>query len=459
MTTLWIRMTTRACAVLLILSAASFVQGGESSRHIIVLDPQHAHASAVFAQPIPGVSKTLHVYAPPGQAITAFLKNLASLNHRPSNPTAWQVESHINSDFLKSMLREPPGNIVVITSRNDVKIQYILSCLRAGQNVLADKPWIINGKDFALLERALNIARKKDLAFYDGMTERFNVAYQIQRELMRDAGVFGRPLTGTFSQPAVELKNLHSLVKFDHGKVIIRPPWFLDVRKQGEAIADVGTHLIDLEMWTLFPDQAIDYRRDLEVLEATRSPIALTLPQFERLTNVKGWPAFLQEFLRDNQLEYLCNNTALYTIRGIYTAISDRWEYESPGALSDSYLVLYRGTRATLRVRQSNLENYVSQIDIIPTNEQPPAAFTEALKSKLKNLSGLYPNLSFRNDGRSIRVIIPEDLRVRGGSTFGQLVEQFLKCVRNPQSLPTWEAPNLLAKYYITTTAFQMADK
>src|SRR4051794_12319920 len=101
------------------------------------------------------------------------------------------------------------------------------------------------------------------------MTERFNVAYQIQRELMRDPDIFGRPLTGTASNPAVELKNLHSLVKYDSGKVNIRPPWFLDVRQQGEAIADVGTHLVDLEMWTLFPDQTIDYRRDIQVLEAT----------------------------------------------------------------------------------------------------------------------------------------------------------------------------------------------
>lgn len=460
MITIWIQMTARACAFLSILStAAPFLRGGEIARHIIVLDPQHGHASAVFAQSIPGVSKIIRVYAPPGQAVTAFLESLARFNHRPSNPTAWQVESHIDADFLRSMLREPPGNIVVITSRNDLKIQYILSCLRAGQNVLADKPWIIDGKDFGLLETALGIARAKHLVFYDGMTERFNVAYRIQRELMRDPGVFGRPLTGTVSRPAVELKNLHSLVKFDGGRVIIRPPWFLDIRKQGEAIADVGTHLIDLEMWTLFPDQAIDYRRDIKVLGATRSAIALTLPQFERLTNVKGWPSFLQDSVRDHQLEYFCNNTASYTIRGVYTAISDQWEYESPGALSDSYLVLYRGTRATLRVRQSNLENYVSELDVIPSDEEQSAAVSAALKGKLKTLSAAYPNLSLRKDGRSIRVVIPDSLRERNGSTFGQLVEQFLQYVRNPQSFPAWESPNLLAKYYTTTTAVRIADR
>src|SRR6476469_2493617 len=158
-------MTARAFVFLSILSAASFLCGAEIPRHIIVLDPQHPHASAVFAQSIPGVSETIHVYAPPGQAVTAFLESLARFNHRRSNPTAWQIESHINADFLQSMLQEPRGNIVVITSRNDVKIQYILSCLRAGQNVLADKPWIINRKDFPSLEAALHIARKKHVIF------------------------------------------------------------------------------------------------------------------------------------------------------------------------------------------------------------------------------------------------------------------------------------------------------
>ena len=457
MTTPSIRTTARFCALVSVLSAAFFLQAAELPQHIIVLDPQHPHASAVFADSIPGVSTTVHVYAPSGPAVAAFLESLATFNHRSSNPTAWQVESHIAPDFLKSMLREPPGNIVVITSRNDLKIEYILFCLRAGQNVLADKPWIIGPKDFASLQTALQVAQEKHLAFYDGMTERFNVAYQIQRELMRDPNVFGHPLTGTIRQPAAELQNLHSLVKFNAGKVIPRPPWFLDIHKQGEAIADVGTHLVDLEMWTLFPDQPIDYQRDIKVLKATRSPIALTLAQFERLTNEKTWPPSLQPSIRENQLHYFCNNTASYTIRGIYTAISDRWEYESPGALSDTYLVLYRGTRATVRVTQSKLENYVPEIDVIPNDEESPATLTPALKRKLESLSGAYPHLTFRENGRSIRVIIPNQLRVRGGSTFGQLVAQFLKYVRNPDSLPTWEQPNLLAKYYITTTAVQLA--
>jgi hypothetical protein len=422
---------------------------------MIVIDPDHSHAAAVFSQQIPDVSNVVHVYAPAGQGVTAFLDSISAFNHRPKNPTNWRIESHITPDFLKLTLQEPPGNIVVISGRNDVKIDRILSSLRAEQNVLADKPWIIDSKHFSLLEDALTTAGQKHLAFYDGMTERFNIVYQIQRELMRDPDVFGLPLAGTPSDPAVQLENLHSLIKFSHGRVSLRPAWFLDVRQQGEAIADVGTHLVDLEMSTLFPDRALDYKRDIKVLKATRSPIFLTLPQFERLTGTKEWPAFLQRSVHNDRLEYDCNNTALYTIRGIHTAISDRWEYESPGALGDSYLVLYRGTHSTIRVRTSKLENYIPELDVIPNAGENLAAFTTALDGRLRQLS--FPNLTLRPNGREIRVSIPAADRARGGSTFAQLVEQFLKYVRDPQTLPGWEKPNMLAKYYLTITAVDLA--
>jgi hypothetical protein len=38
-------------------------------------------------------------------------------------------------------------------------------------------------------------------------------------------------------------------------------------------------------------------------------------------------------------------------------------------------------------------------------------------------------------------------------------VEQFLKYVHDPATIPNWEKPNMLAKYYLTTTAVDMADR
>ena len=431
----------------------------QSKPHFIVLDPGHSHAAAVFAQPIPGIADEVHVYAPPGPEIEAFLRSVSQFNRRPKAATHWRIQSHIGPDFLSQMLLEPPGNLVVISGRNAGKIERILASLRAGQNVLADKPWIIDSQDLPLLEAALDVAAKQHRVAYDCMTERFNVAYQIQRELLRDPAIFGSPLRGSAAEPAVQLENLHSLVKFSAGKVNLRPAWFLDVRQQGEAITDVGTHLVDLELWTLFPDQAIEYRRDVRILKANRTPIFLTRSGFERLTGEQIWPDFLRPAIRNNVLEYDCNNTALFTVRGIYTAISDRWEYESVGASSDSYLVLYRGSRATIRVRQSKAENYLPELDVIPVAAQESAGVRAALEQKLQAIAATFPGLLLGSNGTGIRVVIPPDLRERGGSTFAQLVTKFVEYVRAPAALPGWEKPNVLAKYYITTGAAELARR
>lgn len=444
-----------ACLSILLLDLV--MRAGEPLPHMIVLDPGHSHASAVFSHSIPGISNDVNIYAPPGPEVRAFLSNVSQFNLRSQNPAHWNLKPHIGSDFLEQSLREPAGNIVVISGRNKPKIGRILSCLRAGQNVLGDKPWIIDSKDLPLLETALNTAQEMHRIAYDGMTERFNVAYQIQRELLRDPGIFGRPLPGTLGHPAVQLENLHSLVKFSAGKVNLRPAWFFDIRQQGEGIADVGTHLIDLEMWTLFPDQSIDFRRDVKVLRAGRTPLLLTRSQFERVTGEKPWPAFLQSAIKNDHLEYYCNNTAVFTIRGIYSSIQDQWEYESSGALDDSYLVLYRGTHSTVRVRQTKQEDYIPEVDVIPNVGTNRADLIAALQKKLSRLSITFPGLSLRDNGLEIRIVIPKDDRNRNGSSFTQLVNRFLEYVREPQSIPAWEKPNMLAKYYITTEAVALA--
>ncbi len=437
----------------------SIVEGGSSDRHFIVLDPGHSHAAAVFASDHPGLSSDVYVFAPKGPEANAFLQSISAFNRRSENPTHWTPKAFLTPDFLAGMLREAPGNIVVITGRNNQKISQIESSLRIGQNVLADKPWIIESKDLPRLDSALTLAEQSHLIAYDCMTERFNIAYQIQRELMRDPDVFGHPLTGSASSPAVLLQNLHSLVKLSGGKVNLRPAWFFDVRQQGEAIADVGTHLVDLEIWSLFPGQALDYRRDIRVVNADRSPVSLSLPQFQRVTGDSTWPPFLQDNVRNDHLEYDCNNRALFTIRGIYTAISDRWEYESAGALNDTYLVLYRGTRATIRVMQSKLENYVAEIDVIPNPAQDRASLQAALQRRMNTLSPTFPNLSLRDNGQNMRVVIPPEDRDLRGSTFDQLVNRFLSYVQDPATLPAWEKPNMLAKYYVTTKAVELARK
>jgi len=81
----------RRFAPVLIFLMAFVVHAAESQPHMIAIDPDNSHAAAVFARQIPDVSNVVHVYAPPGQGTTAFLDNLSAFNHRPQNPTNWQI--------------------------------------------------------------------------------------------------------------------------------------------------------------------------------------------------------------------------------------------------------------------------------------------------------------------------------------------------------------------------------
>ncbi len=65
---------------------------------------------------------------------------------------------------------------------------------------------------------------------------------------------------GTDAEPGVYMESVHYLMKVVSGAPNIRPAWFFDTAEQGEGLNDIGTHLVDLVQWTLFPDTAIDYR-------------------------------------------------------------------------------------------------------------------------------------------------------------------------------------------------------
>src|SRR5262245_13503428 len=234
-----------------------------SDIRLITLDPGHFHAALVQKETLPGVSPQVHVYAPLGFDLIEHLKRIAGYNTRKENPTRWGLEIHTVEDPLARMLRERPGNVVVIAGRNQGKIDRIKTCVENGLNALVDKPWIIDAREFPKLEATLNTAEAKRLIAYDIMTERSEITTILQRELINDANVFGTIQKGSESDPAVYMESIHHLFKIVSGAPNIRPAWFFDVKQQGEGVSDVGTHLVDLSQWMLFPEQAIDYRKDV----------------------------------------------------------------------------------------------------------------------------------------------------------------------------------------------------
>ncbi|HXI91098.1 MAG TPA: oxidoreductase, partial [Blastocatellia bacterium] len=179
---------------------------------IITLDPGHFHAALVQKRMYPGVAKRVDVYAPLGFDLTEHLNRIARFNLRGDDPTAWELEVHTGPDFFERMLRERPGNAVIISGRNQGKIERIKACVETGLNVLADKPWVINSRDLSTLEAALNTAQQKSIVAYDIMTERYEITTMLQRELVNDSGTFGSIVAGTEQEPGIYMDGVHHLM-------------------------------------------------------------------------------------------------------------------------------------------------------------------------------------------------------------------------------------------------------
>ena len=180
-----------ACFLLAALGLAVSAPAAEPGVRLITLDPGHFHAGLIQKEMYPGVDPTVHVYAPLGPDLLAHLGRVSAFNRRAENPTSWRLEVHTGPDFLERMLREKPGNVVVLSGRNRGKMDRILASVEGGLNVLADKPWLIAAADFPKLERALDLAEKKGLVAYDVMTERSEITTILQGELVRDPQVAG----------------------------------------------------------------------------------------------------------------------------------------------------------------------------------------------------------------------------------------------------------------------------
>lgn len=409
---------------------------------LITLDPGHFHAALVQKEMYAGVSKRVAVYAPLGSDLTEHLNRIARFNQRRESPTCWELDIRAVPDYVQRLVKERPGNLVVLSGRNGAKIGLIRASLDAGLNVLADKPWIIRSADLPLLEAALTAAGRKGLMAYDIMTERYEITSILQRELVNAPEVFGEILPGSVEEPSVYMESVHHILKMVAGAPNLRPVWFFNIHEQGEALADVGTHLVDLAQWTLFPGKALDYRTDIQVQAASRWPTKMTSDQFRQVTGVPG-----------DALDYYCNTRVSYALRGIHVKLDVLWRWEAPAGAGDTHFAIYRGSRSDIEVRQGKEENYRPELYVIPKSPDVKAA----LDRKIAALLNQYPGIAVEDLRRQMRVAVPDIYRVGHEAHFGQVTKQFFEYWRHPETFPNWENPNMLAKYYTCTRGVELS--
>ena len=424
---------------------------------LIVVDPGHFHAALLQKEMYPGLADHVAVYAPLGPDLLDYLNRISLFNSRKDKPTHWELEIHCSPDPMEEMLRDRPGTVVVLAGRNRGKMDRILASLEANLNVLADKPWIISSSDLPKLDRALGLAGEKGLVAYDIMTERYEATSILQRVLVNDHDVFGRLEQGSADQPAVSARSVHNVMKVVAGVTLRRPAWFFDIAEYGEGLADVGTHVVDLVQWTAFPDQSIDYKKDIQILDGRRWPLTLTKGQFQQITGDAEFPPSLASQIHDGKLNYFCNNSVHYTLRGSHVKLDILWNWEAAPGTGDAYEASFRGTKARVEIRQGQAERYSPELYVVPVDADMRAEVFDALKRRIAGLQREFAGLAVEERGDEARVVIPAKYRVGHEEHFAQVANRFFEYLKSPRSIPAWERPNMLAKYYVTTMGVEIA--
>ena len=217
------------------------------------------------------------------------------------------------------------------------------------------------------------------------------------------------------------------------------------------------THLVDLVQWECFPEQIIDYTKEVELADANSWATLISLKEFQTVTGLENFPDFLKKDVHDDILHVYSNGDITYKIRNIYAKVSVIWNYTFPEGGGDTHYSIMKGSKAHLIIEQGKEQGYKPQLTIKAVQGTDPATFENELTEAIKTISSKYPGVSItkQEEGRWT-VEAPEVYHNGHEAHFGQVTENFLKYL-SEGALPDWEAPNMIAKYYITTHALEMA--
>ena len=246
-------------------------------------------------------------------------------------------------------MHEKKGDIAVLAGRNNTKMENIDTLNRAGLAILADKPWVTTQAALPFLRSTM--APDRPLAA-DIMTERYEIATLLQKEFLAEENVFGRIRIEEDAGPSVFKECVHHLYKIVNEKPLVRPAWYFDIDVQGEGIVDTTIHLVDMTQWMLFPGNPIDYEKDIELIEARRWATGVPLDKFAKITGTDQFPQAVDEYVKDDILNYFCNGELIYRIKGVPVHLREIWYLDEPPGGRDTHRSLIKGTRSDLMIRQ-----------------------------------------------------------------------------------------------------------
>lgn len=427
-------------SILLLTMVACSVEKTNDKKQMVLLAPAHFHASLLQKNAIPGVSDTVLIYAPEGKELADYLATVESFNTRTENPTHWVCKVYSDSDWLEVFPEASKGDFVVLAGNNRYKTDYILKSIEKGYNVLSDKPMAIQSADYEKLQQAYALAQEKGLVLYDLMTERYDALSIITRELIAD-----KALTGKDTNDRIEIEDVHHFCKLVNGKPTQRPWWYYDVRSQGEGIADVSTHYIDLIWWQCFQNQEVK-DENVRLDSAWHYPTVINPEQYGLSTGLDSIPEALKTFVNENgNLEVFSNGGIDFTSFERPIRFEVRWDFQATEGAGDTYRCTIPFETAVIRICQ-NAETGWNRVIFVDTDE----ARAKAAEARLQKSFGF---VKFEPVGEgSWKVTVPAENRTSHEEHFNKVALTFISLIDGAE-MPSWERTNTLTKYRLTTDA------
>ena len=437
---------------------------------LVTIDPGHFHASLVQNRAYPEIDRVAKVFAPDGPELDAHLKLVDAFNARKENPTAWQEEVCAGPDYLERFAAAAgrgdfgPQPIVILAGRNDLKGCYALKAVECGCNVLSDKPMAITPEVFAQTERAARLAQAKGLLFADIMTERNEITTILQRELTLDRKLYGEQERGTPEDPAVTKVSVHHFCKLVNGTPLRRPEWFYDVSKQGEGIADITTHLVDMVQWETFPGVRLR-TNDVRMISARTWSTRITPEQFKLSTG----GVLVQP------LDYRSNGEFTWALKGVHCKVSVTWAFMAPAGTGDTHYSLMRGTKAEVFIRQGkpNEELRMKNEELARADEKSgsrpklyvrsrgdPKETERTLNAACARIAKVWPGVRSEptQQAGTWRIVYPVKYDIGHEAHFSEVVRMFLGWMKAGKEDSLY-IDNMLVKYYTIVEAWKLAHR
>ncbi|MBQ0088332.1 MAG: oxidoreductase, partial [Prevotellaceae bacterium] len=155
-------------------------------------------------------------------------------------------------------------------------------------------------------------------------------------------------------------------------------------------------------------------------------------------------------------LNVYANGEINYALKGVNAKVVVTWEFEAPVGGGDTHYSIMKGSKANLIIRQGKEQNFIPEL-YIEANEKSDE-YSNTLDKCFAELEKKYPGITLEKIDAGWHVNIPESYRIGHEAHFGQVTENFLQYMSEGK-LPKWEVPNMITKYYTTTSAYKIAHE